>query len=448
MTLLQSSWLKLSVISSVAAVCLNASAAELRTSAGSRPVSRTVAPASYAAPMAEEVEFEASGGADSYNAGGCGSGGCSSGGCSSCSGGHACGTQICQSCCFQSGGLWVNAEFLLAWRHGNRFPPLVTTSPNGTLDPIAGVLGFGTTSVAYSNEAIGEDARPGGRITLGTWLDPWQCWGVEGRYYALADETTQFTATSEAGDPILARPFFDVIAGAQASRLIAFPGIVSPGSVSVTTESEVLGGDALLRRSLCRWGCGRVDFIVGYQYARIDESLAIADSSTDVDPNNLIADGTIFAITDNFATRNEYHAATVGAAAQFEQGAWRLDVLGKIGFGNMAESVTIAGQTIIDAPPVGVVDVVNDFGLLAQGVNLGTFSQDRFAVSPEVNAKAVYCVNDCIDVWAGYTFVYWSRVAQPGQQIDIDLRVPADRFAIRDSEYWIHALTLGGQVRF
>jgi hypothetical protein len=91
---------------------------------------------------------------------------------------------------------------------------------------------------------------------------------------------------------------------------------------------------------------------------------------------------------------------------------------------------------------------VNGFGLLAQGANLGAFSQNRFSVSPEINAKAVYRVTDCIDVWAGYTFVYWSRMAGPGRQIEPDLRIPADRFVVRDSEYWIHALTLGGQVRF
>ena len=437
MSLIQFSGPKYLLFVSLMAASMSVSAAELRTSAGGRPVSRTVAAASHTVPAIEEMEMDVD-----VQSTGC------DGQCSQCNGGHSCGTQMCQSCCFQSNGFWVDAEFLLAWRHGARFPPLVTTSANGTAAAVAGVLGQPATTVVYANEAVGDDGRPGGRISVGTWLDPWQCWGIEGRYYMLANESTRFDATS-AGDPILARPFFDVIANAPASRLVAFPGVVTPGSVSVITESEVMGGDAMLRRSLCRWGCGRVDLIFGYQFARIDESLLISDSSTDADPANLIADGTILAISDSFVTRNEYHAATLGAAAQFEQGSWRLDVLGKIGFGNMRETVSIAGQTVVDAPPIGVVDAVNAFGLLAQGVNIGTFSQDRFSVSPEINAKAVYRVTDCIDVWAGYTFVYWSRVAGPGRQIDGDLRVPpVQQFAVRDSEYWVHALTLGGQFRF
>src|SRR5688572_23755300 len=194
MSLIQSRWLKcFLVFAYFGTAWIAVSAAELRTSSGSRPVSRTVVPAAHTTPVVEEAEFEAGGCAEP---------------CSQCSGGHSCGTQMCQSCCFQSNGMWVNAEFLLAWRHGIRFPPLVTTSPNATLNTVAGVLGQPTTSILYSDEAVGEDGRPGGRISIGTWLDPWQCWGVEARYYMLADENTEFAATST-GDPILARPFFD-----------------------------------------------------------------------------------------------------------------------------------------------------------------------------------------------------------------------------------------------
>jgi hypothetical protein len=263
----------------------------------------------------------------------------------------------------------------------------------------------------------------------------------------LGDEQTSFSASST-GDPILARPFFDVATNSQASRLLAFPGVVTPGNVTVTTDSEVMGGDAYVRRALCRWQGGRFDLIVGYQFARIDESLIISDLLTDANAGNLIPDGTTQAITDSFVTRNEYHAASVGAAAQFERGCLRLDLLGKIGFGNMQETVTIFGQTVTDTPPLGSPDNVQQFGLLAQGVNIGTFSQDQFTVSPEINVKLVYHVTPCVDVAAGYTFLYWSNLAQPGRQMDLDLRVPADRFAIRDSEFWYHALTLGGQVRF
>jgi hypothetical protein len=308
-------------------------------------------------------------------------------------------------------------------------------------------LGEPTTTIIYPTEPVGEDARPGGRISVGTWLDPGRCWAVEGRYFTLADQQSRFDFTSD-GDPILARPIFDALGNAQASLLVAFPGIVSPGNILVETESSILGGDALMRRLLCRWGWGRMDLLLGYQFARLDESLDISNLLTDADPNNLIPDGTTLFNSDSFVTRNEYHAFAIGAAAQYEMGVWRLDVMGKIGLGTMRQKVTITGLSVIDNPPLGTPDAVNQVGLLAQGANLGTFTNDEFSVSPELNVRLMYHVTSCLDVSVGYTFVYWSNVAHSGEQIDPNLQVPTDQFAIRDSEAWIHALTLGGSLRF
>ncbi|MGE0759081.1 MAG: BBP7 family outer membrane beta-barrel protein [Pirellulaceae bacterium] len=422
--------LTLVVLCLLEAGLLVAQAADLRTSVGDRPVMRTVAFAPQPDMIVEEGLPDEGPMLDPFD-GGCG-GSCAAG---------------CNSCCASSCGIWTDVDFLLGVRHGIRVPPLVTTSPNGTPAAQAGVLGLATTTVAYPTEAIGEEARPGGRIALGMWIDPWQCWGVEGRYYALADAHTRFDVQS-AGDPILARPFFDVLLNAQSSLLVAFPGLVSPGSITITTDSQMMGGDALVRRSLCRWGGGRLDLLVGYQYARIDETLVIQDRLTDADPANLIPDGTVLSDTDRFATRNQYHAATIGAACRYEQGLWSLDLMGKIGLGNMRETVTISGESVTDNPPIGTPDNVVAAGLLASGVNLGTFTQDDFCVSPEINVKVIYHLAQNVDISLGYTFVYWSHLVQPGDQIDPSLRVPADRFVIRDTESWIHAFTVGAAFQF
>ncbi len=404
-------------------------AAELRTTLCDRPVCRTVAiaPDTTVRPKSAITESLSTDEVFEDFDGGC-QGGCSHG---------------CQMCCLPKRDMWADADFLLGWRHGIRFPALATTSPNGTNQLEAGVLPGAT--IVYPSQPVGEEARPGGRVSLGTWLDDCHCWGVEGRYFMLADEITTFSAQST-GDPILARPFFDVAGNAQATRLLAFPGAVSPGSIDIATESELLGGDALLRRGLCRWECGNLDFLVGYQFARLNETLQISDVSTDVDPGNLIQDGTTFAITDQFATRNQYHAASVGAAMKFQRFNWQWEVLGKIGLGNMRETVTVAGTTTAAVP--GQAVVVEQFGLLAQGVNLGTVTEDKFCASPELNLKVAYQVTRSIDVSCGYTFLYFTSVAQPGRMVDVGLGVPTDRFRIRDSEFWMHAFQCGVTMRF
>lgn len=350
----------------------------------------------------------------------------------------------CSNCCLPPREVWVGFDFLLGWRHGIRTPPLVTTSPNGTAQADAGVLPGAT--VVYPTQPFGEEARPGGRLSLGAWLDRTRCWALEGRYFMLADQNTNFAIASVAGDPILARPFFDVLGNVQAARLLAFPGFVEPGGVNITSESQLQGGDALLRRRLCDLGTGDLQFLVGYQFAQIDEALVIADLSTDADPGNLIQDGTTLAITDRFSTRNQYNAASVGAAWKMQNDNLTWEILGKVGLGNMRETVMISGTTVTTVP--GQAAVENAVGLLAQGVNLGTFTQDRFCASPEVNLKCSYQVNDHIDVSCGYTFLYFTSSVQPGQQIDVDLRVPPDGFRIRDTEYWMHAFQCGVNVRF
>src|SRR5262245_16532969 len=76
-----------------------------------------------------------------------------------------------QSDSLNSERLWVEAEFLLWWMRGDRVPPLVTGSPPGAPIGQAGVLGVPGTVVLFGGERTNSDARSGGRLTIGVWLD-------------------------------------------------------------------------------------------------------------------------------------------------------------------------------------------------------------------------------------------------------------------------------------
>ena len=59
--------------------------------------------------------------------------------------------------------------------------------------------------------------------------------------------------------------------------------------------------------------------------------------------------------------------------------------------------------------------------------NIGIRSKDRFAVVPEVGINVGYDVTPRLRVFGGYSFLFWSNVARPGQQIDRTLdenRIP------------------------
>ncbi|MCI0682645.1 MAG: BBP7 family outer membrane beta-barrel protein [Gemmataceae bacterium] len=126
-------------------------------------------------------------------------------------------------------------------------PPLLTTSPPGTPLADAGVLGRPGASVLFGDERVNDDARSGGRFTAGFWLNCAHTTGIEGNIFFLGEETTDYSISSN-GTPILARPFFDVLAGANNSRKIAFPGLVT-GSFTARATSELWGADVYLRQN-------------------------------------------------------------------------------------------------------------------------------------------------------------------------------------------------------
>lgn len=109
--------------------------------------------------------------------------------------------------------MWADFDYLGFWVKGNHVPPLVTTSPIGTPQSQAGVLGQPGTSILFGDQRLNTDMRSGGRITFGAWLVG-DVLAVEGNYYALGTETTNYNAVSvfsngSTTDPILARPYFN-----------------------------------------------------------------------------------------------------------------------------------------------------------------------------------------------------------------------------------------------
>ena len=149
--------------------------------------------------------------------------------------------------CSPPGRFWIRADYMSWWTSGMRLPALVTTSPQGTPHSAAGVLPGAT--VLYGNQTVGNDLRSGFRTTLGTWLGPCHVWGVEWDYFALPGRANDFSRTST-GDPILARPFFDVQAPAQASEVVAYPNQVE-GTIAVNSKDYFQSGGVLLTYDLC-----------------------------------------------------------------------------------------------------------------------------------------------------------------------------------------------------
>ncbi len=337
-----------------------------------------------------------------------------------CGAGDCFGDSTCGTTCWVDwiemachGPIEFHGEYLLWWTRGSRVPPLVTTSPTGTPRAQAGVLGQDTT-VLIGDEGLADGVRSGGRFTFDYWFEPEACTGLEVSYTVVGEETNSFAVGSQ-GDPILARPYFNVSTDLQDAKLIAFPNVVD-GSVSVEATTEFQSVEVLLRRMLTRDCNVRLDGLIGWRFNRLSDHLRISESTVSTDPGSIIPVGTTVDLFDRFDTMNRFHGAQLGLLLEERHRQWTLDTSIKVALGNTHSSVRIDGSTTTTVP--SVAPVTSRGGLLALPTNIGLYEDNRFSVVPEFGIAVGYDLTCRLRATFGYTVIYWSNVARPGEQID------------------------------
>ena len=365
----------------------------------------------------------------------------------------ACGGDMCCQPLLPCNRFSFRTQYLLWWSNASATPPLVTTSAAGTPPEAAGILNQPNTSIIFGGDSIDSDAHSGGCFTLDYWFDHCRFAGIQATYVGVGQDSNRFSAASDAL-PILARPYFDKANGAEAAMLIAHPDFLV-GSVAATTSTEFQGVEVLFRRALMRGGAYHLDFVLGWRFARLDESLGVAHSSEWTEAQGPIVVGTAKDVFDLFDTRSQFHGAEFGVLFQECCGPWSLDLAMKLGLGNTRSQVFLDGQTVTTVPGAGSATFAG--GLLAQETNMGRYSHDDFAVIPELGVTLGYNITCRLRLTFGYTFIYWSKVARPGDQIDRDVsqlppEAPAGaqrpEFAFRTNDYWTQGMNFGLEYRF
>jgi len=343
-------------------------------------------------------------------------------------------------------GFWADVDFLLWWRDDRQFPALVTTHPNAGALPGATVL--------FGNGPIDEQARPGGRLEFGLWVDNCQCYGLGGHFLGLSDAQVRFAVVDSPDLLFFARPYRDVavVPPLQTSFPIANDPLTT-GRLDINAGSELLASDFFVRWLLCQGERRRVDLLFGYQFARVDEDLTI-NTLTQTQPTGLPS----VAVTDIFQARNEFHGGHFGLQGEYRYGGWGLELLAKFAFGNMRERVSINGSQV--ATDVGGGTANRTWGFLAHPTtNGGDHIQDDFAFMEDVGIKLAYYPLDRVKLSIGYSLMYWSSVVRPGDHIDLDIdgrlltgAPPADAtspaFTFNPSSFFVHGLNLGIEYQF
>ena len=380
-----------------------------------------------------------------------------------------------------SGQFWFRGDYLLLWTNGNRLPPLVTTSPVG--EPV-GVLGAANTSVLFGGGRVNRGGRSNFRASLGYWVDACQSFGFEGDYFDSTRHTVRFSQLSP-GEPVLARPFYDVVNDIQSSQIIAYPGL-AVGSVTASASEYYESTGARMRRNLmlrqtgCVAGasaCGesvcsdyatgryfRLDLLAGYRYHRLVDHVAIREDVviTDLAQPPAVR-GTMFNIEDDFRARNEFNGGELGLLAQFRRDRWSLELQAKMALGNNHQVVFINGTTAITTPVSPPEDTTTtDYagGVLALANNSGRFARDEFIVIPQVGVELGYQVTCGLRAYLGYNLLYWANVARAGHHIDLNIDPanlppvvdpspgPEPTFGFHSVDFWAQGFTAGFEVSF
>ncbi len=347
--------------------------------------------------------------------------------------------------------IWVRPEYVLSWIASSRLPALVSTGLSTDARP--GAIGLPFTKILYGNAPINYEDRSGFRITVGGLLNEENGFGVEGIYFTLGGRDQRYEASSP-GNPILARPFFDVVNSAQDSSLTTYPGFLS-GGINVTSSSYLQSEELNAFADVWKTERSRGRALAGIRHLGLHEALTIREAATVTSATSPQAGQTV-RIQDEFLTTNNFYGVQLGVSSDYHWKRFTTEFFGKAAVGNLQQRVSIDGGTSFAG---------NTFqgGLLAQSSNIGSYTRDRFGVVPEAGVKLQGAIGRHLSLHVGYSFLYLGDAVRPGNQVDLGVNpnlVPTSAtfgaganparpaFIGQESNYWAHLFNFGFTIQY
>jgi Putative beta barrel porin-7 (BBP7) len=382
----------------------------------------------------------------------------------SCSGASGTCNTCCLAPCCPSDRVWFTGEYLFWFLKDAPVPvPLLTTGPTAS----GGVIGKTGTAVAFGANHLNYDTLNGMRLGTGVWLNDEHTIGLEGGGFLLEQGSAGFSqSSSAAGSPVLARPFFDTTINAENVRLLALPGAFA-GGLATSTSARLWGAEANFAGQLSDSDNVQLVILAGFRYLDLEENLRIGDVSALL-PGGVTAFNTTplgppatTLVTDHFSARNNFYGGQVGGRLNYYLGKAVLNLTGKVAIGSTHQVVGASGTSTLLVP--GTAPATVPGGLLAVSSNTGNRVRDEFAVLPEIGLNVGYRITRNLTAFAGYSFLYLSNVARPGDQIDRNVNptlVPTNpSFAVpfgpprpapifNHTDFYAHGVNLGLGLSF
>ena len=350
---------------------------------------------------------------------------------------------------------WVTGEFLFGWSAAVNFSPLVTTSPAGTVQADAGVLGKTNTTTLLSGPQ-NSGLLPGFRFGAGYIYDQEYGLGVEAGFMFLSGNSSNFSFDSAAHNGILARPYTDATNSTPASVLVGFPGL-STGTINVNSKLDNFYSVNLdLTENILKDDSGlQMEALFGYRFASFGDSLKIQHHLV-----STTMPGTSIDVNDSFSAKNTFNGLDLGLRTGYSlSDRLSLSVLTKVAVGNMQRSVDIRGRTtttVAGAPP----PVTANGGMYALSSNIGEHRSNDWTVLPEGGVNLAWKLRSNMNLRLGYSLIYLTKAARANNQLDFTVNpnlfppaVPGatplrPAYPGNVSDFWIQSLNVGLDLTF
>lgn len=352
---------------------------------------------------------------------------------------------------------WLRFEMLFGWMKQAKTPPMLTTStPQSSL----GIIGNEGTSVLFGGN-VDVGAHFGGKVTGGFWLEPTQSLGFEASYSFLAKTGYNRTEASQ-GSPLLALPFFDVVANQQNAYPIAHEAIPDldldqlSGKIAISLQSFYQGAEFNALYNVSRGPRSRLDWFWGYRFANFNEKLLsnFFQEEAAVPPATT---GTQRLVQDAFTATNYFNGINWGLRSEWYRGCWSFNAAGSLALGINSSRLDINGNTQSASPPNFQI-ITTSGGIYALDSNIGVYRKNSFSVIPEVQFGVGYYCSDSLHLYCNYNFMAFTNVVRPGEQVDNRINPnildgnagnPANPTPLNNtSTFWLQTLSFGLEYRY
>jgi hypothetical protein len=345
----------------------------------------------------------------------------------------------------------ISAEVLFAWFKSSPTPvPIITDNyadaPN--------------VNVLLGGRSVDTNPNAGFKLTGAYRFDSRVGVELTGFYIPARSTSGSVSSTGQPGSIDLYLPFFDVTRNQENITEISYWPTYR-GSAQATLSNSLGGGELNATWTMPPQDALKIDLLGGFRFLQLRESYTITTSSPYNPPNPV----DIWNTTDAFGARNRFYGLQAGARATYDEGPWVGSVNAKVALGTMQQRVSVNGYLETnDYTNYGPTQIFPG-GYFALPTNSGEHSRNSFAAVPEIALNFGYRLTRDATVHFGYSLLYASDVARPGDQINRNINptqtvsygsdppvtpvgAAEPTFSFTTSDFWAQSLSIGFAYRF